>query len=67
MTLTNQHRRTDPANSKHIDLFSVALLFVALVIVGLMLVGIAVRGTSPWILIAPTILGCTAILTIRRK
>lgn len=42
------------------------MLFVAIVAAALALVGIAVHGTSPWILIAPTLLGCFAILSLRK-
>jgi len=48
-----------------VNLTSVALLFVAVVAIAVGLIGIAVRGTPPWTLIAPILLGVYSILTLR--
>lgn len=60
-----QHRAR-PKNNHHVDLTSAAALFIAIVAISVSLIGIAVRGTTPFVLILPTLLGCWAILTLRR-
>lgn len=65
MTLTH-HPHSQSRHARPIDPLSLAVLFVCLVAIALMLVGIAARGTTPIVLIAPTLLGCVAIAGLRR-
>ncbi len=68
MTIRHHHqeRLTRRPRAKRLDPVSLAVLFVAIVLVGLALVGIGVRGTEPWIVIPPLLLGCFAILGLNR-
>ena len=70
---TVKDRRTD-GGTKHatrrqgeLSLWHLALLFVSLVSISLVLVGVAVRGSPAWFLIPPMLLGCWAILNLRRR
>jgi F0F1-type ATP synthase assembly protein I len=48
-----------------VSLSSIATLFVVLVATIVGLIGVANRGTTPWVLVVPLIVGIYAILTIR--
>jgi F0F1-type ATP synthase assembly protein I len=60
------HQHQSPTRHKRLDSVSLVMLFIAVVSVAVGLVGIAVRGTAPWILIGPTLLGCWAIVRLNR-
>lgn len=68
MAMTDHHPRSHrhPSRLQRIDTVSLAVLFAAVVAVALILVGIARGGTSPLFLILPTVVGCWAILGLRR-
>jgi uncharacterized RDD family membrane protein YckC len=48
-----------------IDLTSLAVLFTAVVAIALILVGAAQEGTSPMLIVFPTLLGIWAIFNLR--
>ena len=49
-----------------VDLFNLGLLFVFTVTIALILVGVATSGTSPWLIVFPTVMGFFSILSLRR-
>lgn len=59
--------QTETQAKTQINLTSVAILFIIAVAIAVGLIGVAKGTTSPWILIAPIVVGVYAILTIRQK
>lgn len=68
MTIRHHHQEIRPRQNRTrgIDLVSLVVLFLAVVAIAIGLVGIGLRGTEPWILIPPMLLGCFAILGLHR-
>lgn len=68
MAMSDHHQQSHRHSNRfqRIDTVSLAVLFLAIVAIAVVLVGIAERGTSPLVLIAPTLLGCWAIVSLRR-
>lgn len=62
----NEQPTEDTSTESRVNLASAATLFVAVVAIAVGLIGIAVRGTTPWIMVFPTLLGVYAILTMRK-
>lgn len=66
MTAMNHHQtHSHPTRNRRFDRLSAIVLFISIVAIALALVGIAERGTSPLVLLAPTLLGCWAIYGLR--
>lgn len=66
MTTIRHHHHASPTRHNKLDTVSLVMLFIAVVAIAVGLVGIAIRGTAPWILIGPTLLGCWAIVRLNR-
>lgn len=70
MTMVRHHRVSPPpepvSHRSGIDLVSLAVLFVAVVAIALVLLAVATHDSSPYFVIPPMLLGCWAILTLRK-
>lgn len=56
----------EQGSPRQVSLSSAALLFISIVSIALVLIGVAVRGSTPLALVPAVLVGCLAILTLRK-